>query len=154
MPPTFHIARLNRYTPNFSGVGQKLTWCQQFGLQIFPKWGDAEKPPQKNPFFRCFFWQNKFSRPNSRLLPIACHIFLESYDTQLSFKCILRGVRVLLENRTQLSTTSQTLTYLQIVLSRFGCEASLRIITLIPYCANFKDIWFTGQDPVDNNSRG
>ena len=37
MPPTFHIARLNRYTPNFSGVGQKLTWCQQFGLQIFPK---------------------------------------------------------------------------------------------------------------------
>ena len=37
MPPTFHIARLNRYTPNFSGVPQKLTWCQQFGLQIFPK---------------------------------------------------------------------------------------------------------------------
>merc|ERR1711884_904188 len=25
MPPTFHIARLNRYTPNFSGVPQKLT---------------------------------------------------------------------------------------------------------------------------------
>ena len=37
MPPTFPIARLNRYTPNFSGVPQKLTWCQQFGLQIFPK---------------------------------------------------------------------------------------------------------------------
>ena len=43
MPPTFHIARLNRYTPNFSGVSQKLTWCQQFGLQIFPKWGDNMK---------------------------------------------------------------------------------------------------------------
>ena len=42
MPPTFHIARLNRYTPNFSGVPQKLTWCQQFGLQIFPTWGDAD----------------------------------------------------------------------------------------------------------------
>ena len=25
MPPTFPIARLNRYTPNFSGVPQKLT---------------------------------------------------------------------------------------------------------------------------------
>ena len=37
MPPTFPIASLNRYTPNFSGVPQKLTWCQQFGLQIFPK---------------------------------------------------------------------------------------------------------------------
>ena len=37
MPLTFPIARLNRYTPNFSGVPQKLTWCQQFGLQIFPK---------------------------------------------------------------------------------------------------------------------
>ena len=34
MPPTFPIASLNRYTPNFSGVPQKLTWCQQFGLQI------------------------------------------------------------------------------------------------------------------------
>ena len=28
MPPTFPMARLNRYTPNFSGVTQKLTWCQ------------------------------------------------------------------------------------------------------------------------------
>ena len=36
-PPTFPIARLNRYTPNFLGLSQKLTWCQQFGLQIFPK---------------------------------------------------------------------------------------------------------------------
>ena len=36
MPPTFPIASLNRYILNFSGVPQKLTWCQQFGLQIFP----------------------------------------------------------------------------------------------------------------------
>ena len=42
MPPTFPIARLNRYTPNFSGVTQKLTLGQQFGLHIFPKWGDAD----------------------------------------------------------------------------------------------------------------
>ena len=81
MPPTFHIARLNRYTPNFSGVPQKLTWCQQFGLQIFPKWGDAEKPPQKYAVFRCFFGRNKFSRPNGRLSPIACLTYLESYGT-------------------------------------------------------------------------
>ena len=64
MPPTFPIASLNRYTPNFSGVPQKLTWCQQFGLQIFPKWGDADIWPQKNAVFRCFFGLNKFSRPN------------------------------------------------------------------------------------------
>ena len=46
----------NRYTPNFSGVPQKLTWCQQFGLRIFPKWGDAHICPQKNASFRCFFF--------------------------------------------------------------------------------------------------
>ena len=81
MPPTFHIARLNRYTPNFSGVPQKLTWCQQFGLQIFPKWGDADICPLEMAVFRCFFGRNKFSRPNGRLSPIACLTYLESYGT-------------------------------------------------------------------------
>ena len=28
IPPTFHIACLNHYTPKFSGVAQKLTWSQ------------------------------------------------------------------------------------------------------------------------------
>ena len=42
MPPTFHIASLNRYTPKFSGVPHKLTWCHQFGLQVLPKSGDAD----------------------------------------------------------------------------------------------------------------
>ena len=79
--PTFPIASLNRYSRNFSGVPQKLTWCQQFGLQIFQKWGDAEKPPQKTLFLGVFFWRNKFSRPNGRLSPIACHTYLESYGT-------------------------------------------------------------------------
>ena len=37
MPPTFPIACLNRYTPNFSGLPQKLTWCQQFGLPDLSK---------------------------------------------------------------------------------------------------------------------
>ena len=83
IPPTFPIARLNGYTPNFSGVPQKLTWCQQFGLQIFPNRGDAHILPQKNAVFRCFFGLNKFSRPNGRLSPIPCHTYLESYGTQL-----------------------------------------------------------------------
>ena len=81
MPPTFPIASLNRYTPNFSGVPQKLTWCQQFGLQIFPKWGDADICPLEMAVFRCFFGRNKFSRPNGRLSPIACLTYLESYGT-------------------------------------------------------------------------
>ena len=81
MPPTFPIARLNRYTPNFSGVPQKLTWCQQFGLQIFPKWGDADICRLEMAVFRCFFGRNKFSRPNGRLSPIACLTYLESYGT-------------------------------------------------------------------------
>ena len=54
---TFPIASLNHYTPNFSGVTQKLTWCQQFGLQIFPKWGYAHILPQKNAVFRRFSGQ-------------------------------------------------------------------------------------------------
>ena len=29
MLPTFPIARLNRYAPDFSGLTQKLTWCQK-----------------------------------------------------------------------------------------------------------------------------
>ena len=52
LPPTFPIASLNRYTPKFSGVSQKLTWCQKFTLQMFPKWCDADFCPQKNVFFR------------------------------------------------------------------------------------------------------
>ena len=52
MPPTFPIASLNRYTPKFSGVSQKLTWCQKFALQMFPKGGDADFCLQKNVFFR------------------------------------------------------------------------------------------------------
>ena len=37
MPTTYPIASLNGYTPNFSGVPQKLTWCHWFGLQQPPK---------------------------------------------------------------------------------------------------------------------
>ena len=54
MPPTFPMASLNSYTPKFSGDTQKLTWCQQFGLQIFPKLGDAHICPQKNAVLGVF----------------------------------------------------------------------------------------------------
>ena len=37
IPPTFPIASLNRYTPKFLRVPQKLTLCKQFGLQVLPK---------------------------------------------------------------------------------------------------------------------
>ena len=49
----------NRYTPKYSGVPEKLTWFQQFGLKIFPKEGDADFLPQKNAFFWVFFLLNK-----------------------------------------------------------------------------------------------
>ena len=88
MPPTFPIASLNRYTPNFSGVPQKLTWCQQFGLQIFPKWGDAHICPPKNAVFRCFFGQNKFSRPNRPLCHSLSYIFW-----QLLFQPIIWAIK-------------------------------------------------------------
>ena len=77
MPPPFHS--LNRYTPKFSGRPQKLTCCQQFGLQIFPKWGDADIFRLEMAVFKCFFGRNKFSRQNGRLSPIACLTDSESY---------------------------------------------------------------------------
>ena len=87
MPPTFPIASLNRYTPKFSGVSQKLTWCQKFALQMFPKGGDADFCPQKNVFLG-LVWA---------ILAI-----------RKLFLCLLRGVRFLLANRTPPSSTSET----------------------------------------------
>ena len=37
LPPTFHKAHSNRYTPKISGVPQKMTWCQHFGVQDIQK---------------------------------------------------------------------------------------------------------------------
>ena len=42
VPSTFHIARLKCYTPKFSGLAQKLTWCQRFGVQVLPKSGNSD----------------------------------------------------------------------------------------------------------------
>ena len=86
MPPIFHMASFNRYTPKFSGVPQMLTCCQKAGLQIVPKWGDADFWPLKKAVFRCFFLLNKFFRPNSRLLPKACYTYMESLCITGQFK--------------------------------------------------------------------
>ena len=66
MPPSFDIPSFNSYTPWKSKIAQKLTLCQQFGLQV-----------HKKAVFRCFFYK-RFSRPNYRPLPLACHTYLES----------------------------------------------------------------------------
>ena len=80
MPPTSHIASLNRHTPKFSGVGLKLAWIQPFGVQGLPKSGKPDLCPPKMAILRWFFFaQNQFSRPNSKFLPIACHTCFESF---------------------------------------------------------------------------
>ena len=77
MPPAFHIASLNHYTPKFSGVPQKLSWCQEVGLEVLPRWGDADFCLFKKAVFRCFL--GKFSRPNGRLSTVACYTYLERF---------------------------------------------------------------------------
>ena len=62
MPLTFPIDSLNRYTPRISGLPQKLTWYQQFGVQIFAKWGDAVFLHRKTLFLG-FFGLNKGGVP-------------------------------------------------------------------------------------------
>ena len=55
MPPSFHIAIFNRYTPKFSGVPQKLTRCQSFGLHIRACWiGHQSKKCPKSKRLTCF----------------------------------------------------------------------------------------------------
>ena len=51
----FDIASLNWYTPKLARVPQKLTWCQQFGLQVLQKRRDAKIfLSLKKGRFRCF----------------------------------------------------------------------------------------------------
>jgi len=118
MLPTFHIARLNRYTPKFSGVPQKLTWCQQFGLQVLPKWGDANIWPLKKAVFRCFFGLSRFPGQTVDFRLSMSYIFGKLWHLAIiwpirkSFKCILQGVRFLLANHTRLSPTSENDSYI------------------------------------------
>ena len=59
MPPTFHIASLNHFTPKFSGVPQKLTRYYRFGLQNQPKWGYSKSVSAQKGLFKRFFWGGK-----------------------------------------------------------------------------------------------
>ena len=77
IPLTFSIASLNRYTPKFSGVPQKLTGCQQ----ITSRSSQSELMPifcRRKTLFLGIFQLNKFPQPNGQLLPISCHTYLES----------------------------------------------------------------------------
>ena len=56
MPPTFHIATLNHYTPKFSGVAQKLTGSQDFVLRVLPNWDDADFCHLEKAVIRFFFY--------------------------------------------------------------------------------------------------
>jgi len=78
MPPCFHIAHLKRYVPNISGVPQKLTWRNRFGLQLPPKWHDLNRVPPKKWIFRPFSVENNSFRPNGPLSPYTCYTYSES----------------------------------------------------------------------------
>ena len=56
-------------------IPQKLTWCQQFGLQIFPKWGDADIFRLEMVVFRCFLDQISFPAKRSTFTYSMSHIF-------------------------------------------------------------------------------
>ena len=76
VPPTFHIASLNRYTPKFSGKDQKLTGSQLFVLQVLPKWDDADFCHLEKVVFRRFFYKISFSGKTVYILPNTQRIFL------------------------------------------------------------------------------
>ena len=70
-PLTFHIAHLKRYVHKFSGVPQKLTCCERFGLQLLPNSEECIFFTPERPFSGVVFGQREFSWPNGRLSPIA-----------------------------------------------------------------------------------
>ena len=58
-------------TPKFSRVPQKFSCCQQFCLQLLPKWGDADFWPLRKAVLGVF-WTTSISQQNVQLSPIAC----------------------------------------------------------------------------------
>ena len=71
MPPTFHVANYNRYTPTVS-------WCPVLVSTVWPL-----GPPKDADFFRLkkavsgVFLINPFFQSNGWLPLIACHTYLE-----------------------------------------------------------------------------
>jgi len=126
MPPTSHIASLNRHTPKFSGVPQKLTWCWPFSVQGLPKSGNNQNHQNsrfwgvfctksiflaKRPIFPFsmshIFWKLFGLRVNLIYLgtiyvnPVTRQIFRISWNLvllySLNIKCFLLAPKVLLD---------------------------------------------------------
>ena len=60
LSPTLNIASLNRYTPMFAAVPQKLTWCSYVGVQhppklAYPKSCTAQHSYTKKKLLSCQF---------------------------------------------------------------------------------------------------
>ena len=74
--PTFHIAHLKRYVHKFSGVPQKLTCCERFGLQLLP---NSEEfiffHPGKAVFRGCFWTKRIFPAKRSTFAYSMPYIF-------------------------------------------------------------------------------
>ena len=59
------VAReVKRYVHKFSGVPQKLTRCERFGLQLLPNSEEFIFVTPERPFLGVLFGQNEFSRRN------------------------------------------------------------------------------------------
>ena len=65
------------YHKDFRGT-QKLTWCQQFGVQHPSKWEYPKSCPSFWVSLGLSFGQNSTSRPNGQFLPIAKLMFERS----------------------------------------------------------------------------
>ena len=69
MPPTFHIARSNRHTPNFSGVSLPLTWCHLLAYSSSQSQETQTLVRLKRSFWGCFWTKSIFL---AKLSTFAC----------------------------------------------------------------------------------
>ena len=117
MPPTIPIASLNRYTPRNPKITQESTWCQQFILQILPKWGDANFCRLEKAIFMCFLKKTQFSSQTVDFrIKHVIHVW-KAYASAVNLSyletILMHPTRRqnMLANCTQLSATSEILTY-------------------------------------------
>ena len=105
------LPHLKRYFHKFSGLPQKLTCCELFGLQLLPNSEECIFFTPERLFLGVVFGQKEFSRPNGKLLPTAYHTYSESYASKakngLSWSNFSASW-ILLANSPLDSTTSET----------------------------------------------
>ena len=77
-----HRVHLQHYSKKFSAVPQKLTCCQQLGIQLLPKSEGAIHVHPQRSFSGVVFRGNQFSRPLGRHLLIECHTYSVSYASK------------------------------------------------------------------------